>query len=119
MTPGQLFNDTWEFDGTTWLKVSEDGPSPRASAGCAYDANTGMMIIFGGMTKEGFVSDTWGWDGKKWQLLATTGPSKRAMGYMAFDKNLNRTILFGGRLGWPNDANDTWEWDGKKWSEIE
>ena len=116
--PGSLFNDTWEFDGTQWKKISDDGPGARASAGFAYDSDKGLFILFGGMTKDGFVNDTWSYDGKEWKKLSSEGPQKRAMGYLAYDKERKKIIMFGGRLGWPNDANDTWEWDGSKWTEI-
>jgi N-acetylneuraminic acid mutarotase len=116
-TPGTILDDTWEFDGKGWQKMPVTGPA-RASAGYAYDSDKQMLIVFGGMTKNGFVNDTWSYDGKEWKQLSTEGPPKRAMGYLAYDKQRKKVLLFGGRLGWPNDANDTWEWDGTKWTEI-
>lgn len=118
---GKNFGDeVWEFDGTRWEKIisKETGPGPRVSPGYTFDTKRELMIIFGGISKEGMQGDTWSWDGKTWKQLATTGPSPRAMGYMAYDKNRDKIVLFGGRMGWPNDANDTWEWDGKEWKEI-
>ena len=116
--PQSLYGDTWEFDGQQWTKASGEGPSPRASAGYAYDSDKGTLIIFGGMSKGGFVNDTWSYDGKEWKKLSSDGPQKRAMGYLVYDKERKKVLMFGGRLGWPNDANDTWEWDGTKWTEI-
>jgi hypothetical protein len=116
--PGSIYGDTWEFDGSEWKKISDTGPAARVSAGYAYDSDKGLLILFGGMTKTGFVNDTWSYDGKEWKKLADTGPQARAMGYLAYDKERKKVVLFGGRLGWPNDTNDTWEWDGNKWNEI-
>lgn len=116
--PGSLSNDTWEFDGKQWEKISVEGPGARASSGFAYDSNKGELIVFGGMTKDGFVNDTWSYNGKEWKKLSSEGPQKRAMGYLAYDKKRKKVVMFGGRLGWPNDANDTWEWDGVSWKEI-
>ena len=116
--PASIFNDTWEFDGMQWTKVADNGPSGRASCGFAYDSDKGQMIVFGGMTKDGFVNDTWSWDGEEWKKIADNGPMKRAMGYLAYDKERKKIVMFGGRLGWPNDTNDTWEWDGKQWNEL-
>ncbi|HMI80133.1 MAG TPA: hypothetical protein VK484_15145, partial [Ferruginibacter sp.] len=112
------FTDTWEFDGTAWTKITKPGPGKRLSSGFAYDEKRGLLVLFGGLGKGGFLHDTWGWDGNEWKMLSDAGPSKRAMGYMAYDKNRDRIVLFGGRLGWPNDANDTWEWDGMQWTEV-
>jgi hypothetical protein len=116
--PQSIFGDTWEFDGKQWTKVLNEGPSARASAGYAYDSDKGTLIIFGGMSKDGFVNDTWSYDGAAWKKLSDGGPPKRAMGYLAYDKERKKLIMFGGRLGWPNDINDTWEWDGTRWTEI-
>jgi hypothetical protein len=117
-TPGQRLTDTWEFDGTSWTKVSETGPPQTLAVGHTYDSKRGLLVIFGGGSEQGISGETWGWDGKEWKQLATTGPSARMMGYMAYDKDRDRIVLFGGRVTWPNDMNDTWEWDGKKWTEI-
>jgi hypothetical protein len=117
-SPGERFGDTWIFDGNSWEKVSDTGPGARVSAGYAYDSKRGLLIVFGGLTGNGFAGDTWAWDGTTWTKLADKGPSPRVMGYMAYDKMRDKVVLFGGRIGWPNDVNDTWEWDGHEWKEV-
>jgi hypothetical protein len=108
--------DTWEYDGTRWMKVSDTGPSPRGTAGVTYDSKRKMVILFGGMSADGFMGDTWAWDGSRWTRLSETGPEPRGMGYMAYDAKRDRVVLFGGRKGWPDgDLDDTWEWDGARW----
>ena len=79
-----------------------------------------LMILYGGVGRDGMLSDTWSWDGREWKRLADTGPEARAMGYLAYDRHRDRIVLFGGRRkGWPNgDADDTWEWDGTRWSRV-
>jgi hypothetical protein len=120
--PGQPpppLGDTWEFDGARWTRVATDGPSPRFSAGAAYDAKRGVVLVFGGLDAQGFRGDTWAWNGTRWSKLAEAGPSARAMGYLAYDKARDRTVMFGGRTGWPDgDMGDTWEWDGTSWRQI-
>jgi hypothetical protein len=120
--PGQAppsFGETWEFDGTVWVKHEAPGPSPRHSAGAAYDARRGLVILFGGLGADGFLGDTWAWNGAAWTKLAERGPEPRAMGQMAYDKRRDRIVLFGGRNGWPDgDLNDTWEWDGSAWKRV-
>jgi hypothetical protein len=118
--PGQqppALNDTWEYDGNRWVQIATTGPSPRLSAGAAYDSKRGVVILFGGSGPDGFLGDTWSWDGARWTKLADSGPPARAMGYLAYDARRDRVVMFGGRNGWPNgDQNDTWEWDGTRWS---
>jgi hypothetical protein len=116
-----MLNDTWEFDGSKWTRRAEHGakPSPRISAGAAYDSRRGRLIIFGGADSAGFLGDTWAWDGTSWTKLADSGPKPRVMGYMAYDKARDRMVLFGGRKGFPNgDLNDTWEFDGTRWTRV-
>jgi N-acetylneuraminic acid mutarotase len=120
--PGQpppSLGDTWEFDGQTWTRLEVAGPSPRSGAGAAYDHRRALVLLFGGVTADGFQGDTWSWDGTEWKKLAETGPEPRGMGYLAYDKARDRVVLFGGRKGWPDgDLNDTWEWDGAVWRRI-
>ncbi len=122
-TPPPSFGDTYEFR-TRWRKINYSGerPSPRHSAGFAYDAKRGRMILFGGIDAKGFRGDTWSWDGERWTKLldeSPTGPEPRGMGYLAYDKKRDRVVLFGGRKGWPDgDLNDTWEFDGKAWKRV-
>jgi hypothetical protein len=113
----KILGDTWEFDGSTWAKVSDDGPG-RMAMGYAFDSKRGVLVVNGGASSNAIVGDTWSWDGTQWKQLAQDGPPKRMMGYMAYDRKRDKVVLFGGRLGWPNDANDTWVWDGIKWNEA-
>jgi hypothetical protein len=120
-TPPPALSDLWEFDGTAWTERQTNGPTPgaRFASGVAYDSKRGLVILFGGLTSDGFKGDTWSWDGTEWKQLATTGPEPRAMGYLAYDKRRDRVVLFGGRKGWPDgDLNDTWEWDGTAWKQL-
>lgn len=120
-TPPPTFGDLWEFDGERWHQiVAANGPSPRHSAGVAYDSKRGHIVLFGGIGADGMLGDTWSWDGREWKKLAdasAAGPEPRAMGYLAYDRRRDRIVLFGGRKGWPNDLNDTWEWDGARWNQ--
>jgi len=120
--PGQpppALGDTWEFDGAVWTERRVTGPEARHGAGVAYDSKRGIVILFGGLTSDGFKGDTWSWNGVEWRKLAESGPEPRGMGYIAYDKQRDRVILFGGRKGWPDgDLNDTWEWDGAAWRQV-
>ena len=119
-TPGVQgpLDDTWEYDGTAWTRVATGGPA-RVAAAAAYDSSRGLVVLFGGRSREAFVQDTWAWDGSAWRLLSETGPARRGLSAMAYDRARDRIVLFGGRHKYPDgDLRDTWEWDGSQWKEI-
>src|SRR5262249_27217895 len=67
---GPVFNDTWEWDGTTWMPRSPS-PSPAARQGhaLAYDEARRRTVLFGGDDGASFpvgtptyFGDTWEWD---------------------------------------------------------
>ena len=54
--------DLWEWDGTRWTLLAEQGPPARvAMPGLAYDDRRGRLVLFGGRA-----SGTWEWDGTRW-----------------------------------------------------
>ncbi len=57
------------FDGRTWSRITAaNGPSPRHSAGAAYDSKRDRVVLFGG--RKGWpndLNDTWEWDGARWR----------------------------------------------------
>lgn len=120
----QLLGDTWEYDGTNWIKQNPStSPSPRSGPAMAYDSTRKLVILFGGRG-EGccppkVFSDTWEYDGARWvQKNTTSTPPPRTQAALAFDKGRARTVLFGG--GEPNPTlKDTWEYDGANWTESE
>ncbi|HEX9892793.1 MAG TPA: hypothetical protein VGA78_02670 [Gemmatimonadales bacterium] len=63
--PPPSLDDTWEFDGRTWVRREVSGPSARHSAGVAYDSKRGLVILFGGSA----MTDSWATPG------LGTGPS--------------------------------------------
>lgn len=65
---GELYQDeTWTWDGTTWVLAATTGPSARTKAAMAYDSRRGVAVLFGGVGSNGFeLADTWEWDGAGW-----------------------------------------------------
>lgn len=107
----QYFADTWIWDGTDWqLRSPAASPSPRRYGGGAYDAQRGLVVIFGGLTSGGSTNETWLWDGTDWRNDASApGPGGRfAMG-MAHDLVRNRNVTFGGNTS-PGIGQETWEY---------
>ena len=117
---GTFFNETWEWDGSSWTQMVIGGaiPDPRVAAAMAYNPMRGRVILFGGASfqpSNNYLGDTWEWDGSSWTQLAMSGasPTPRYAHRMAFDSELSRIVLFGGFDG--SILSDTWEWDGTTW----
>ena len=51
---GNVFSDTWEWDGDAWTDVTPSGantsPSARNNHALAYDSARGRVVLFGGFT---------------------------------------------------------------------
>ena len=138
---GDLLDDLWEWDGSTWTEVpSEVRPARRLSAAIAYDPSRKSLILFGGVTNKpfpahtdahGFLNDTWEWqtDTRKWsQLFPASSPDPVDAHAMVTDSARAKVLLFGGQNnahtstyplpGTPRSpdamSNAVWEWDGGK-----
>lgn len=109
--------DTWEFDGTRWMRTATTGPSPRIWSAMAYDARRGRIVLFGGSgSGYGALGDTWEYDGQAWTRIDAQGPAPRYAHELAYDDVRGRVLLFGGRAA--NALADTWEWDGREWKSV-
>jgi hypothetical protein len=62
-------NDTWEWDGKYWWRMSpKTKPQVRSWGGMAFSRRTRRMVLFGGAIGVLWDSDhyTWEWDGNDW-----------------------------------------------------
>ena len=117
---GQVFGDTWVWDGATWILRATGGPPPRLDPGMAYDASRREVVLFGGDGgSSGELDDTWVWDGTSWtQKFPAAHPSARLRHAMTFDAARSEVVLFGGGLkSLPSLTADTWVWDGINWTQ--
>src|SRR5438445_7314701 len=57
-----VFADTWAWDGVSWRRLAQAGPSGRTGHAIAYDAARGRTVLFGG-DNSALLGDTWEWDG--------------------------------------------------------
>ena len=115
-----LFDDLWEWDGSSWSEVQADvRPPARASAAMAYDPYRKSLIVFGGAgdpsSGNQFLEDTWEWQSgtRKWtQLFSESGTDcLTASGtVMVTDSGRAKLLLFGGVSC--DNTNAVWEWDG-------
>jgi hypothetical protein len=112
-----FLNDTWEWNGSVWAQLTENGavtsPSARGAT-MSYDSARQVTVLFGGQGNGDPQNDTWQWDGARWSLLTANGapgsPSARMTFALADDSSRGVVVLFGG--------DDAWEWDGTTWTQA-
>jgi len=118
-TPDSELNDTWIYDGGTWIQLFPAGDVPQRRSGhvMIYDTLRQETVLFGGRIGDTFLDDTWVWDGMSWtQLTPATSPSPREYAAMAYNEDCMKAVLFGGRADTP--LGDTWTWNGTDWVDI-
>ena len=117
---GTFYNDTWEWDGSSWQQGPTVPVAGRCGARIVYDTARSQMVLFGGQGQSSFANDLWSYDGVGWTQLDGGGanaPSPRFFHGMAYDVERDRVVVFGGSDG-STQFGDTWEWDGASWSQV-
>lgn len=111
----QFLGDTWEWDGVSWAKASDQGPSPRNGSAMAFDVARARVVLFGGSSRGIVSGETWEWDGQHWLENRGAVTEGRFNSTMTYDVIRRRVVRFGGRNG-GKPLGDTWEYDGKRWT---
>lgn len=65
---GQLLDDTWTFDGTSWTRQFGLVVSARRAHATAFDTTRNVGVLFGGATGSG---ETWEYDGATYAPFGT------------------------------------------------
>lgn len=124
---GQLYNDTWLFQGGVWTNVSYvgGGPAPRYGASLAFDPQVeeNGSVLYGGCVPATFgvscFNDTWAWrGGSGWVPLSPSlRPPSVGFAAMAFDAADGYVVLYGGCNGFLclGLNNETWELSSGEW----
>jgi hypothetical protein len=109
----QYREDTWEYDGASWVQVAAAAPPPARSYGAmTWDPVRARLVLFGGSSPTGApLGDLWEYDGAQWTpRSATNPPAARIDAGLAWDRALARLVLFGGGSGAGRSPfRDTWE----------
>ncbi|HEY3943459.1 MAG TPA: kelch repeat-containing protein, partial [Acidimicrobiales bacterium] len=100
---GNLSNDTWVWDGSTWTDYPANvvqAPRARRLASMAFDPKLHQLILFGGQGADGQpLGDTWAWNGASWyqetDQLVARAPNAREAAAMSYD-GAGHLVLFGG-----------------------
>lgn len=119
----EIFGDTWELDGTTWvLRSPVNAPSPRVHPRMVYDPIGKRSLLFGGSGLDP-LNDLWAWDGTDWTEITPAGeaPAPRNRMAMTWDSKRHRVLVYGGTTTYPphidetNTFADLWAYDGDSW----
>lgn len=125
---GFMSGGTWAWDGSSWGALDAPAYSSglaRRDASMAYDAGTGQLVLFGGVSASGtLLNDTWTWDGATWSDMSVFAtPTARFGDTIAYDSRTSQVVLFGGQAvpgGSESEADgfaaDTWTFDGTTWA---
>jgi hypothetical protein len=73
-------DDTWQFDGTNWTKLSPSvAPPARENAGLTFDPVRNELVMFSGFAAT-YRTDTWGYSNGAWHQRINEGlqPKRRA-----------------------------------------
>ncbi len=118
--PGTVLDDTWEWDGTNWVRVAPTTTPPgRCGHGATFHAGRGRVVITCGETSNDLLGDTWEWNGTNWSVAtASESPALRSDHAMAYDNARGNSVLFGGRDHLGQSLGDTWIWDISRWTQV-
>jgi hypothetical protein len=66
--------ELWSWDGTTWTRLSQQGPPPWGTAAVATDEAAGRVVMVGkfGTDQPSAYYGTWVWYGQQWTKVGAT-----------------------------------------------
>lgn len=108
----QLFDDTWEWDGTAWQQRPLPSYRPLAREQCAmtFDATRNRVVMFGGLhgVPAAWLRDFWAWDGAAWTPLALGGIDALIEPSASFDAATQRVLIAGTNYGSSGVRREIW-----------
>lgn len=118
---GTFLNETWVWNGTTWIKRNPSiTPPERTGTQLMYDEQHQELLLFGGTNLKGYLNDMWRWNGTDWESLhPTTLPSPQTQYSSIFHGQLRQVMLVGEVTEKSTPArwvHTIWFWDGMSWS---
>jgi hypothetical protein len=118
LAPGEVVNDTWSWDGATWLQLDGGTGNPPQGEGSvmAWDDAAKLMILVN--TDPSSAGGTWTWNGSRW-LHQPRGSLPTGTGVIGMAPDpVTRTLLAVVCCG-PNDGTtSTLRWDGATWRTV-
>ncbi len=110
------FYDTWEFDGTTWTQVLNDGPHADKPI-MVWDAARANILMLGIDTN--ITSHQYNYDpaAKAWvEKTGTRLPGCVNQGALAYQSDSGTVFFSGGFCNGVSTIEDNEEWDGNQWN---
>jgi hypothetical protein len=116
---GDLWRDTWTWDGSDWTKQTPAHRPPRRSwASMSDDPAHGQVVLFGGQIEGRDTRSTWTWNGTDWTKHASVHSPLRRFNSRMTDDGAGHVLLFGGFNEHTFALGDTWSWNGTDWTEL-
>ena len=104
--PFTRLDDTWEYDGTTWVDVpSQNSPPPQSWVEMTFHGAVGRTLLISKFHYVGGnLSECWEWDGVDWTNTTPAVPHPMRHHFrLSYDSVRRATVLFGG-----DGRHDTW-----------
>jgi cysteine-rich repeat protein len=95
---GMALDETWEWDGTSWVMMPAAMPwiPARTDHGMAYDPRRARVVVFGGLSAPDRVNNAWEWDGTTWtEIFPIVVPTARS-GLALVGDVTGALVAFGG-----------------------
>lgn len=108
--------DTWEFNGTAWTRIVENGPALQSPM-LEYDRRAGEMLLLGqnsSRESEMYRLTATGWS----KITPTNLPKCVGQGSLIYMNHTNSVFLVGGTCSNTAPTDDTYEWNGTDWREL-
>ncbi|MBL0219906.1 MAG: DUF4215 domain-containing protein [Myxococcales bacterium] len=113
-------------DEINWMKNGNDfllapassSPTPRASAGLAYDPVRGVTVMYGGTDGADTFPETWEWNGLSWRSRGA-GPTGVYRPALVYEPKERVMLALGGSAQaqcLTTVQNTTTAWDGLAWT---
>ncbi len=111
-----VLSDTWQWDGSAWVQISDMGPLVPAFAMAYLTGRSQMMLLAATVSQTGhlYPSQTWIWNQQGWTQVDELGPANPSM--CAYDQSRDRVVVLTTDYA---EAGQTWEWDGNSWTQVE
>lgn len=123
-TNGATLNDTWAWNGASWVEVGQpiDGPTPGEGSSMAWDAALDEMVLVTSAPNASGSDETWVWSGAHWILQPHGAVAPNAFDLpMAFDP-VTKSLIAEGCCSIPisplGALDTTWRWNGSRWLQL-
>lgn len=114
LSPGDLVQDTWAWDGTTWRRLDAGSSALPPYATMAWDDSRRQMVLVDKASNSG----TWTWSGTRW-LRQPHGDLAAGTSLIGMAEDPVSHLLLGvSCCATGGGATSTLTWDGSAWHQV-